>query len=324
MPFIQGKFKGNLFSKNGHWETILPALFRKIELPYRRERFNLPDGDFLDLDILDQNNEQAPVIVLFHGLEGSSNSQYIKGFCKRFHQMGMRCIAVNFRSCSGTMNNRIVSYHSGATDDIHSVIAHFANTYQNCQLFALGFSLGGNALLKYLGENKYPLPNQLFAACCVSVPIDLAGSSKQLSKFTNQLYMRQFLKSLNEKMIQKSRQFPHIIDTKGIEKINNFWEWDNRFTAKINGFDSADDYYSKCNALQFIANIQIPTLLLNALNDPFLSEKCFPEKLAKQHPLFTFEQCQFGGHVGFASAFPNGYYWHEERVISFINQVQQA
>jgi predicted alpha/beta-fold hydrolase len=324
MPFIQGNFKGNLFSKNGHWETIMPALFRKIELPYRRERFTLPDGDFLDLDLLDQSNEDAPIMVLFHGLEGSSNSQYIKGFSKRFQQLGMRCVAVNFRSCSGTMNKHLISYHSGATDDIHTILHHFANQFKNSSLFALGFSLGGNALLKYLGDGLKQLPTQLKAACCISVPIDLAGSSMQLSKFTNQLYMRQFLKSLNEKMKLKAQLFPNSIDTTGIDKITNFWEWDNRFTAKINGFKNAEDYYNQCNALQFLEQLNVPTLLLNALNDPFLSEKCFPEKLAKQHPLFTFEQCQYGGHVGFASAFPNGYYWHEERAIAFMNEHQQG
>ena len=318
MPFVESKFKGNLFSKNGHWETIVPALFRKLNIPYERERFILPDGDFLDLDILNQEKMDAPIVLLFHGLEGSSNSQYMKGFSRLFHDAGMRCIAVNFRSCSGELNKKLISYHSGATQDIHTLITHFANKYPNSLLHAMGFSLGGNALLKYMGENPRLIPNQLQKVACISVPIDLAGSSTQLAKPMNQLYMRQFLKSLNNKMVEKSKQFPNTIDVTRIHQIKDFWEWDSQFTAKINGFKDAAAYYQASNALQFLGAIQIPTLLINALNDPFLSAGCFPEKLAKQHALFTFEQCSYGGHVGFAESFPNSQYWHESRVLDFF------
>jgi predicted alpha/beta-fold hydrolase len=316
MPFIQSDFKGNSFSKNGHFETIYPALFRNINVHYQRERIILKDGDFLDLDFL--KNENSPVLVLFHGLEGSSDSQYIKGFSKSFFDIGFTTVAVNFRSCSGSLNNKLRSYHSGATDDIDEVLQFISNRLPQSDLYALGFSLGGNALLKYTCDLEHLLPKNLKKVAAISVPIDLAASSKALETFSNKVYMQRFLKSLNNKMKEKEKQFPGTISTKGIEKIKTFHEWDSEFTAPIHGFKDSKDYYEKCNALQFLQQAPIPTLLLNAANDPFLAKSCFPKTISEQSDLFHFMFSDFGGHVGFAYSKANGTYEHERRIHEFF------
>ncbi|MBJ7428232.1 MAG: alpha/beta fold hydrolase, partial [Bacteroidia bacterium] len=180
MPIINSTFKGNKWIKNKHLETILPALFRKVSVPYQRERLELADGDFMDLDWIQNNNDY--LLLLFHGLEGSSQSQYIKGFAKHFSTQNFDICVVNFRSCSGENNRLITSYHSGKSDDIQTIINHIIsnNSYKNIALG--GFSLGGNVLLKYLGENGNKIPDAIKVAFAFSVPVDLAASSKVLSQ----------------------------------------------------------------------------------------------------------------------------------------------
>ena len=320
MPIVQPTFTGNRLFKNGHAETIIPALFRDVATHYVRERITLQDGDFMDLDWQKQGAKK--ILVLFHGLEGSSQSQYIKGFSGFFYSKGYDTCAVNFRSCSGEMNKLLRSYNSGVSNDIASVLGHISlcNTYN--EMYLCGFSLGGNALLKYLGEKSNNVPSLVKKAAAFSVPIDLASSSKVLASPANKIYMHRFLNSLNAKMKQKAIMFPESIDVKGIEKIKTFGEWDTKFTAPIHGYKDSSDYYAKCNALQFLPHISIPTLLVNAKNDPFLSEACFAFAEAKGNPHFYFEAPNYGGHVGFSIALPNGLYWSEMRCNNFFEGVE--
>ncbi len=315
MPVIHSTFSGNRLLKNGHAETIIPALFRKVQTAYKRERITLADGDFIDLDWQKQGSKK--VLVLFHGLEGSSQSQYILGFSKFFYGKGYDTCAVNFRSCSGEMNKLLRSYNSGVSDDIAEVLSHVSKNNLYDEMYLCGFSLGGNALLKYLGEQSSNLPNLIKKAATFSVPIDLAASSKVLANLSNKLYMQRFLNSLNAKMKQKSLMFPGTIDVKGIEKIKTFSEWDSKFTARIHGYRDSADYYAQCNALQFLPKIAIPTILVNAKNDPFLSESCFAYNEAKSNPNFYFEAPNYGGHVGFSISVPNGIYWSENKCLDF-------
>lgn len=317
MPYLTSEtFKGNKWLKNQHAETIIPALFRKIVLPYTRERITLTDGDFLDLDWLCSGNTR--LLVLFHGLEGSSQSQYIKGMASLFYKHGFDICAVNFRSCSGEMNNLLRSYHSGATEDIDAVMQYIIslNSYQ--RIVAGGFSLGGNVLLKYLGEQKFVMPKELVAGFAFSVPVDLKGSAQQMAKWQNKIYMNRFLKSLNQKMMYKATQFKGQLNIKGINQIHSFHDFDSRFTGPIHGFKDADDYYKQCNSLQFLPTISIPTLLVNAYNDPFLSASCFPQKHIDVNPNLFALFPQYGGHVGFSQSLPNGPYWSEIQAYSFI------
>jgi predicted alpha/beta-fold hydrolase len=321
MPFIShSTFVGNRFFKGKHLETITPALFRKIKVNYSRERIILPDTDFIDLDWQRQEGN-AKVLILFHGLEGSSQSQYIKGMSNYFVTRGWDVCAANFRSCSGEMNHLLRSYHSGATDDMHLILQHVSTVYPNTPLVAGGFSLGGNMLLKYLGEQKFPIPSALTAAFAFSVPCDLVASAAEMAKPANTIYMKRFLKSLGEKMVYKANQFEGTMDVSNMHRLKTFQDFDDRFTAPLHGFKNAVDYYSQCNSLQFLPTIQTPTLFVNALNDPFLTPTCFPKSVAEQNEYLFFEIPEYGGHVGFAEAFPNGSYWSEQRAYTFISAI---
>jgi predicted alpha/beta-fold hydrolase len=320
MPVIQSSFSGNRVLKNGHAETIMPALFRKVQTAYKRERITLADRDFMDLDWQKQGAKK--VLVLFHGLEGSSQSQYIKGFSRFFYDKGYDTCAVNFRSCSGEMNKLLCSYNSGVSDDIAEVLNHISKNNLYEEMYLCGFSLGGNALLKYLGEQSTDVYGKIKKAAAFSVPIDLAASSKVLANLSNKLYMQRFLNSLNAKMKQKSLMFPGTIDVKGIEKIKTFGEWDSKFTAPIHGYKDSADYYAQCNALQFLPKIAVPTILINAKNDPFLSDSCFAYNEAKNSPNFYFEAPKYGGHVGFSMSVPNGRYWSEKKCHDFFEELE--
>lgn len=318
MPYItHSSFTGNQLIRGKHVETIIPALFRQMMVPYVRERLVLSDGDFLDLDWLKNGNSK--LLVLFHGLEGSSDSQYIKGMANHFSANRWDICAVNFRTCSGEMNISLRTYHSGATDDVNDIMQHLVSKYTYTTIAAGGFSLGGNVLLKYLGEQLFTLPSLLKAAFAFSVPCDLAASSAEMARIENTVYMQRFLKSLRYKMKYKATQFKGQLKTDGINTMRTFMQFDNLFTAPINGFDDAQDYYAKCNSLQYLPGITIPTLLVNALNDPFLTPSCFPTELAASHAYLHLETPKGGGHVGFSERFPNETYWSEQRALEFIS-----
>ena len=213
------ELKANLLYKHKHLSTIWPALFRKPEVTYSRKRINTPDNDFFNVDCVLRNNKKA--VVLLHGLEGSSQSQYIKGFAKLFSMQGFDVHAMNFRSCGGELNLIPQSYHSGFTQDVKFYVNSIAQKYEH--IYLLGFSLGGNVLLKYLSEAT-EVSSKVTAAAAVSVPVDLKGSALELDNGFNRLYMQRFIGSLSKKMLAKSKQFPGQINVKGIHKIKNFKE----------------------------------------------------------------------------------------------------
>jgi predicted alpha/beta-fold hydrolase len=319
MPYLSTSFTGNRYYKQRHLETIVPALFRKVEVNYKRLQLDLPDTDFIDLDWLKQGSSK--LVVLFHGLEGSSGSGYMKGFAQSFFAQGWDVCAVNFRSCSGRMNKLARSYHSGATEDMDVVLASIIKENKHKQIVLGGFSLGGNVLLKYLGEQRYTIPAEVKAAFAFSVPCDLHASALEMAKWQNTLYMKRFLVSLNNKMKLKATQFPDFPSLKGIHTIKTFHQFDNRFNAPVHGFKDAEDYYAQNNSLQFLPAIQLPTLLVNALNDPFLTPSCFPVKVAAHNPHLYLETPAYGGHVGFSNGWPNQTYWSEYRVALYISSL---
>lgn len=305
-------FRGSYFNFSGHAETILPALFRKVQVPYIRKRFELNDGDFLDVDTVFQGNSR--VLLQLHGLEGSSNSTYIKGMARFYQKRGWDIAVLNFRGCSGIPNRLLSSYHSGATQDLEYIV-HILLSQGNYRQMALaGFSLGGNVLLKFLGDPGHPKPPEIKAAVAISVPVDLKSSSLQLARPQNRVYMNRFLRSLKQKMLQKNTLFPGKLNLENLEKIRTFTEFDDRFTAPIHGFRDAEEYYRICSSVFYLKNITVPTLLMNARNDPFLAPACFPE----QSPMLHTQYPDFGGHTGFSMGFPNGTYWSEIRSEMFI------
>jgi hypothetical protein len=209
-------------------------------------------------------------------------------------------------------------YHSGATDDLHAVVSHALKSHPATSIDLIGFSLGGNLTLKYLGENQDRLSNKIHRAVVFSVPCDLACSSRQLSRSSNKIYMERFLRALRSKIEEKNRRFPDQLDLTDIRRIRNFEMFDDRFTAPIHGFASAADYWEKNSSRQFIPHIQRETLLINAMNDPFLGPACHPFEEAAANPVFHLESPQEGGHVGFVSGGSNRY-WSELRALEFLN-----
>ncbi len=319
MPFIPySQFLGHQFFKQRHLETVMPALFRNVKVNYKRERITTSDDDFIDLDWT--VNHSNRLLILLHGLEGSSNSQYIKGFAQYFNKNNFDVCAVNFRGCSGSDNLKLPSYHSGATSDVVEIISHIETKKKYTEIVMIGFSLGGNVLLKYLGEQNSNVNTKIKCAVAFSVPCDLSGSSNELAKRGNKIYMQRFLKTLKKKMKNKAKRLPNQISLIGIENITEFKTFDDRYTAPIHGFKDANDYWNKCSSKQFLSSIQIPTLLVSALNDPFLSASCFPIEEAKSSNCFYLETPKYGGHVGFSISLPNGKYWSEQRAFEFINE----
>jgi predicted alpha/beta-fold hydrolase len=290
-------------------------LIRRVKLqPYTRERIQTPDDDFLDLDWLRQQSDN--LVIISHGLEGSSDRAYIKGMAKVFFANQYDVLAWNFRGCGGEMNRQLRFYHSGATDDFNTVIDHAIDKMGYKNIFLVGFSLGGNMTLKFLGE-KAPR-GEVKRAVAISVPMDLQTSCEKISTPGNWIYSRRFLKSLKAKVLQKSRLMKGL-DVSGLEKISTLSEFDDRFTAPLHGFRNAVHYYQQCSALGFLEGIRTPTLIVNTLNDPFLSKECFPTEKLKDHPNIKLEILSRGGHVGFTQFNKNGLYWSEQRAFEFIH-----
>lgn len=298
-----------------HLETIFPALLRRVTLlPYSRERIHTPDDDFLDLDWLGKDSDRA--VIISHGLEGNSTRPYIKGMAKALHANGFDVVAWNFRGCSEEMNRQLRFYHSGATDDLHTVVKHVSENRNYKQIFLVGFSLGGNLTLKYLGERN--VPEVIRKAVAISVPMDLATSCAKISAPGNRIYSNRFLKSLKGKILLKSR-FRKELDIAKLQQIRTLEEFDECYTAPLHGFKNARDYYEQCSALRFVQHIKTPSLIINTLNDPFLSKECFPAALLEGHPFVKLQILSRGGHVGFTQFNKNGLYWSEQRALEFLS-----
>lgn len=314
MPVIPSSYRAPLGLRGGHQSTIYPTLFRRIGSPsIHRERLGLPDGDFLDLDW--SSRKQKRLAIIGHGLEGSSAAKYIRGMSLALQKRDWDTLAWNCRGCSGTPNRLLRSYHSGVSEDLSAVVDHaLSKGYDKVVL--IGFSLGGNIILKYLGEQGADLPPEVQTAVTFSVPCDLTSSSLLLGKWTNTIYMRRFMTELKEKIHIKASQFPNQIDLSNIEKIKTFAEFDDRFTAPLNNFADARDYWTRASSKPHLSNITIPTLLVQAKNDPFLPTPCYPTQIAQKSRSLHLEIPDHGGHVGFVSK--GAEYWSETRAIKFL------
>ncbi|HAV61151.1 MAG TPA: alpha/beta hydrolase [Verrucomicrobiales bacterium] len=317
MPLLTSTYRAPWWLPGGHAQTLGPRLLRRAPpVNYRRERIATPDGDFLDLDWSKCGG--ARVVVILHGLEGCSRSRYVLGFVHALNGAGWDCVVLNFRGCGGELNRACRLYHSGETDDLHSVVGHVLAQSDVVEVALLGVSLGGNVLLKYLGEQGDGIDRHIGRAMALSVPCDLASSAAQLARPTNRLYMRYFLRSLARKAQGKAAQFPGRFSTEGLGRMVTFAEFDGQVTAPLHGFAGADDYWRQCSSRLFVPRIRLPTLLLSARNDPFLTPECFPEEEAKASTCFHLEAPTTGGHVGFSSARLGGPTWSERRAVEFL------
>lgn len=319
MPLIHPSgFQPKSWNRNTYWSTIYPSLFRKVKgVLYKRERVELPDGDFFDLDWSRVGSKQ--LVIVLHGLEGSADRPYIRGIIKVMNEAGWDGVGLNFRGCSGTPNRLARGYHSGETGDLGFLVQRMIDTEEYDEIAIVGFSLGGNVTLKYLGEQGANLHPVVKRAVAISTPVDLKSCSLELQKLRNWPYLNSFLKSLKQKLKDKESMLNAVIDLNKAYKVRNFFQYDDLVTAPLHGFDNAVDYYTKSSSLQYIPNIKIPVLLINAKNDSFLSEKSYPKELAGTSDLFHLEVPDFGGHVGFVSRALKNYYWIDLRVKSFLN-----
>ncbi len=315
MPLVPTTYRAPLGLRGGHFSTVYPTLFRRVgSPPIERERLELPDGDFMDLDWSPRKNSRLAIIG--HGLEGESCAKYIRGMSLALQKRGWDTLAWNCRGCSGEPNRLLRSYHSGVSDDLGLVVDH-ALTQDYQKLALIGFSLGGNIALKYLGEQGSAVPPEIKAAVAFSVPCDLTSSSLRLGDWDNKIYMSRFMDGLKEKVTTKNEKFPGKLDLSGIAKVKTFAEFDDRYTAPLNGFTDARDYWTRASSRPLLPAIAVPTLVIQALNDPFLPERCFPRKIAHQSRHLYLETPAHGGHVGFISRGPE--YWSETRCAEFLN-----
>ena len=318
MPLInKSNYHAPLFLQNGHIQSIYPTLFRKFDTCfYERERIFTPDDDFLDIDWSRTGSNKLAIIS--HGLEGNSHRNYVVGMVKMLNRNGWDALEWNYRSCSGEMNRRLRFYNSGTIDDLEVVIEHASKIESYKEIVLIGFSMGGNLSLLYLGNKGSRVDSKIGRSVVFSVPCDLKASTRELAKFKNRIYMGRFLKTLHQKIRTKMKLMPGQINDDNYHLIKNFKDYDDRYTAPLHGFNNAEDYWSKCSSNRFIPEIKIPTLIVNARNDPFIADGCYPVNETSDSKCVYLETPRSGGHVGFMQFKRDKSYWSEERTIEFL------
>lgn len=324
---IQSTFKPAWWLNNPHLQTLYPALLRKpINPVLKRERLLTADDDFIDVDFCGEGDQ--PLVILLHGLTGSSQSVYIKGLQQALLQQGLRSAALNFRGCSGEYNHSSRCYHSGETGDIDFLYRTLRAREPDTQMAAVGFSLGGNVLLKWLGEQGSDV--QLFAATAVSVPLVLSACASKLDSGFSKLYRASLLRELKEYLHLKQQHLESLGKTAeaeiirqigDLDNINSFWQYDDRVIAKLYDFANVEDYYQRSSSRQFLKAITVPTLLIQAQDDPFMTPAVIPD-ISELSSSMSLESTQAGGHVGFISGNNplQPEYWLEQRIPEFLQE----
>lgn len=318
MPFLpKDDYRPPRLFRNTYVNTIYTSLARQVpDLHYERERIDTPDGDFLDLDWAVQGSDR--LVVVLHGLESSAARGYIKGMIRRFYQEGWDGLGMNFRGCSGESNRVLRTYHIGETGDLDWVLQHILAQNRYREIVLIGFSLGGNVAMKYVGEKGPQLYPEIKKAVAISVPCEVLSANDEFNKLKNWVYLSRFMHSLNSKMHEKARLFPDLYQV-SIPKPRNFGEFDGVFTAPVHGFESAEDYWIRNGSLSFIPKMTIPCLLINAKDDTFLSQACFPYELAEKSALFHLMTPRYGGHCGFYTPGEANVFWSEQKAWEFVN-----
>lgn len=293
-----------------------------------RERIETPDGDFVDIDYAQvPAPRSAPIVLVLHGLEGSSRRGYMLNTYRALAARGLRSIGLNFRSCSGEPNRLPRLYHSGDTTDLGQVLDYLATRFPDTPMAAIGYSLGGNVLLKYLGESGAAAAAQLKAAVAVSVPFDLSAGARKLERGMGRVYTWFFLRSLRRKVTDKLATRPDVLaaangvyDAERLRKARTFRQFDDTFTAPLSGFANAGDYYRRSSSAAFLAGIRLPTLLLHSRDDPFLPADAVPLAAAADNPYITAEFTERGGHVGFIGGGSPWapFFWAETEAARFV------
>ena len=320
MPVFQSNFLPTIPFRNGHFNTMYRPLFMKDKASFTRKRITTWDNDFFDLDfsIIGSNT----LVLLIHGLEGSSESKYIVSNTNHLNNKGLDTVCFNLRGCSGEDNLLLATYHSGKTEDVDFVVNYLLENYDYKNIVIVGFSLGGNLTLKYLGEKEGSLSPIVKGGIASSVPVDIGSAEKEMDKLKNKLYMEVFFKTMKNKVLEKAHKFPEYkLDKDKLFKATKFKHLEHLYTVPVFGFESPEDYWEKASSKPYLSKIKRPTLLINAKDDTFLSRECYPYKEAENSDFFYFEEPKYGGHCGFMSSFkPQENTWLEHRISRFIKE----
>ena len=302
-----------------HLQTIVPALFgRRSQVAYRRERWSTPDDDFIDVDrLVSHADAEAPTLVVFHGLEGHAESRYVRGLMTRAAARGWHGVAPHFRGCGGTPNRAPRFYHSGDSAEVDWVLRRVAAERGTAPIVVAGISLGGNMLLKWLGERRDGARTIVRAAAAISAPMDLAAGGASLGRGFNRVYATMFLRTLKAKSRLKLREYTGLFDRARMEAARTLHAFDDVVTAPLHGFVDADDYWRRASSKPLLKDIVVPTLILNARNDPFLPGSALPHA-DEVSSAVTLDFPASGGHVGFVAAGPDGADWMPRRVVDFL------
>ena len=309
---------------NGHSQTIFGRLARRKDgIIFNRRRIDTPDGDFIDLDFPEVAGhvvpEEAPLVLLLHGLEGNARRSYACETYRRLAQLGIRSVGMNYRSCSGEINRVARFYHSGATDDVALALSTLAHWFPNNRRGLIGFSLGANLTLKFLGEQGSTGQKWVSSAVAVSPPFDMKKSTELLGRGISKWYTRYFLQSLRPKIVAKANLLEPFVDLDKLLAARTFREFDEVGTAPLGGFQSADDYYEKCSTAQFLPTINAPTLIIRALDDPLFAPDDVPYEVIDANPCLTAAITPQGGHMGFVEGHPGQLNcWAEQEATRFL------
>ncbi|MEO7253630.1 MAG: alpha/beta fold hydrolase [Casimicrobium sp.] len=324
MPRILSTYQRPWWLPTGHLQSIYAQWLPRPKIAYRRERLELVDGDFIDLDWSDGRHPNGPLLVFFHGLEGSSDSQYCRTTMAAANQRGWTGMIAHFRGCSGEPNRLPRSYHSGDSEHCDIVLREMRARFPNRTVFAVGVSLGGNALTKWCGEQGDSATQFISAAASVSNPLDLGISAEAILHFKNWIFNSYFMNAMGASYAARMEQHPHLREKGFLVKPKNFPQFDEHYTAPMHGYTSSWDYYYRASSRGFIAKIRIPFLLLNAMNDPFVPASLFPNS-AEVPDNITLEQPTEGGHVGFVTGpFPGRLGWLPNRLCEFFESESKA
>lgn len=302
-------FKPAWWCRGAHAQTIAGALFRprqKPRLVLSRKRYEMPDGDFLDLDFLEisksQQDTNVPLVVIIHGLEGCSSSSYVQSLLGEIRLRGWRAVVINLRMCSGEPNRLKQTYHSGKTDDLDYIVPRLLQENPGTELYLVGYSIGGNILLKWLGEKGEDTASMIKRAAAVSVPYDLLQSVRFMDKgFNREVYTRSLLLSLKKKATAKKKNFPEAIRYAAVKQCRTFTDFDREVTAPLNGFEDEVDYWTKSSCKDFLSRIRVPALLIHAEDDPFFPGRLLPKEISQNSKFLKLLLTPQGGHLGFIS-----------------------